>query len=311
MKTTLRVVGGKHDNTAKSSDNIDVSEEELEKAEADLRQEARTLVHEIETKYWDLGRVLYDVYDGVPGGYRAMLKGKGAVGERVELFKKWGYSGFGDYCEQEVGIQKRTAENLRYAYYWFAISQEMPAKVIDQLISVGRSKVYLLAGVADMSNITLWIDKATDLTFDELKMAIKTARAVAAIKSTDTEEADQGSGPEVSEKEKGKSLPKPEEMTTFQAGLFEGQKTTCDAAFKRAESISNSDKKGHNLELICQDFLSNNDFDDPKKDVDKYISKMERRLGLLIIAIDPKTGKPVHGTDLLWRLMEEKQKGDK
>jgi len=37
---------------------------------------------------------------------------------------------------------------------------------------------------------------------------------------------------------------------------------------------------------------------------------MERRLGLLMIAIDPQTGKPVHGQDLLWRLIEESQKGD-
>jgi len=309
MKTTLKVVGGVHDNTSNAADNVDVSDEELEKAEADLRREARTLVHDIETKYWDLGRVLYDVYDGVPGGYRALLKGKGVAGDRVELFRKWGYSGFGEYCEREVGIQKRTAENLRYAYYWFAINQEMPAEVIDQLISVGRSKVYLLAGVADMNSITLWIDKAKDLTFDELKVAIRTARAVAGSKSVDTDEVDQSGKAEAS-KDQGKSLPKPEEMTTFQAGLFEGQKTTCDAAFKRAQGISRSDKKGHNLELICQDFLSNNDFDDPKKDVAKYISKMERRLGLLIIAIDPQTGKPVHGTDLLWRLMEEKQKGN-
>jgi hypothetical protein len=32
---------------------------------------------------------------------------------------------------------------------------------------------------------------------------------------------------------------------------------------------------------------------------------MERRLGVLIIAIDPNTGKPVHGRDLLWRMISE------
>jgi hypothetical protein len=305
-KTTLRVVGGTSVDGANATGIADVSEEELTKAEEELRQEARSLVHEIDHKYWDLGRVLYDVYDGVPGGYRALMKGKGTSSDRVELFKKWGYAGFGDYCEQEVGIQKRTAENLRYAYYWFAIVQEVPADIIAKLIAVGRSKVYLLAGVADMSSITLWIDKANDLSHEDLKMAIKTARAVAASKSVDTEEGDQGSGPEESPKG-SKSLPKPETMATFQAGLFEGQKKTCDDAFKRAQGISHSEKKGHNLELICQDFLTNNDFDDPSKDVEKYIAKVGKRLGLLMIAIDPNTGKAVYGKDLLWKMMQAKQ----
>ena len=304
-KTTLRVVGGTSVDSANATGIADVSEEELTKAEEELRQEARSLVHEIDHKYWDLGRVLYDVYDGVPGGYRGLMAGKGAIGDRVELFKKWGYQNFRDYCEQEVGIRKRTAENLRYAYYWFAIQQDMPSEIIDKLISIGRSKVYLLAGVADMSSITLWIDKANELSHEDLQMAIKTARAVAATKSVDTEEGDQGSGPETESSKETKSLPKPETMTTFQAGLFDGQRETCDAAFKRAQGISNSEKKGHNLELICQDFLQNNDFDDPKKDVDKYISKMGKRLGLLMIAIDPATGKAVYGRDLLWRMMKE------
>lgn len=304
--TTLRVVGGSSSAAVKVAEINDFSEADLTRAEEELRREARSLVQEIDHKYWDLGRVLYDVYDGVPGGYRALMKGEGAAVDRVELFKKWGYIGFGEYCEQEVGIQKRTAENLRYAYYWFAIVQEVPADIIAKLIAVGRSKVYLLAGVADMSSITLWIDKANELSHEDLKVAIKTARTVAAGNSIDTEEGDQGSGPEEPSKD-SKSLPKPETMVTFQAGLFEGQKQTCDDAFKRAQGISNSDKKGHNLELICQDFLTNNDFDDPGNDVEKYIAKVGRRLGLLMIAIDPNTGKAVYGKDLLWKMMQAKQ----
>lgn len=311
MGTKLHVISSIKPKDAEVADNQDVSDEELIRAEDELREEARNLVHEIESKYWDLGRVLYDVYDGVPGGYRALMKGKGSATDRVELFRKWGYSGFGEYCEQEVGIRKRTAENLRFAYYWFAIQQGMPKEVIDELISVGRSKVYLLAGVADLSNITLWIDKAKNLTFEDLKKAISTAKAVAASKSKDSEEPDQGSNKASSKKEdKSKPLPKPEEMTTFQAGLFDSQKEVCDAAFERAQGLSRSEKKGHNMTLICQDFLANNDFDDPKKDIGKYLSKISRRLGLLIIAVDPETGKPVHNADLLWRLTEERQKAD-
>ena len=309
MGTTLRVVGGSKSNVAEKSNKTQVSEAELKKAEDELRREASSLVREIEHKYWDLGRVLYDVYDGVPGGYRALMKGEGSAKERQELFKKWGYNSFEQWVEQEVGLRKRTAENLRYVYFWFAIVQEMPKEIIEKLIPIGRSKLYQLAGVADKGNITLWIDKANNLTFEELKMSIKEAKAVSKMKEAEKAASgdDEGS-PAAAAPLESKSLPKPEEMSTFQAGLFEGQKKTVDLAFERAQGVTRSEKKGHNLELICQDYLSNNDFDDPKKDLNKYISKMERRLGLLMIAIDPSTGKPVHGQDLLWRLMEEKAK---
>lgn len=314
MATTLRVVGKSDIDENDVSVDAQVSEAELEKAENELRQEARSLIREIEHKYWDLGRVLYDVYDGVPGGFRALMKGKGSAKARVELFKKWGYTSFEQWVETEVGLRKRTAQNIRYMYYYFEIQQKMPRDIIEKLIPIGRSKLYLLAGVATLSNVTFWIEKAHSLTFEGLKQAIADHKAVLAQEGQDDEEKDQGAGAEPSaadsKKPESKSLPKPEEMTTFQAGLFEGQKKTVDMAFERAQNLSKSDKKGHNLDLICQDYLANNGFDDPKKDIEKYLSKMSKKLGLLLIAIDPQTGEPVYNQDLLWRMMEEKAKAD-
>lgn len=313
MGTQLRVVG---DSTKKIVDSgtQKISEEDLLKAENRLREEARSLVREIEYKYWDLSRVLYDVYDGVPGGHRALMSGEGSMQDRRSLFEKWGYKNFGEYCEQEVGLRKRTAENLRYAYYWFTIQQPMPDAIISELISIGRSKLYLLSGVANKDNVTLWIEKAKELTFEDLKKAIKMAKAATADRNTDHEERDSlGNSEELPSASAetadagSKHLPKPEEWHQVNVPLADAQFETWQAAFKRAQSISNSEKVGHNLDLICQDFLANNDFSDVKdKDRSAFIAKMERRLGVLIIAVDPNSGKPVHGRDLLWRMMSEK-----
>jgi len=319
MGTTLRVVGNGEKKIV-GSDASKPSEEDLLKAENQLREEARSLVQEIDRKYWDLGRVLFEVYDGVPGGYRALMSGAGSKQDRKALFEKWGYKNFGEYCENEVGLRKRTAENLRYAYYYFTIQQEMPESVIDQLVSIGRSKVYLLAGMATKSSIALWLEKAKELTFEDLKKSIKSAKAVAAGKSEDSEERDstpprstatvpdedESDEESNSEKYDTKDLPKPDEWHTITGNMVDSQYEVYQAALKRASGITSSDKVGYNLDFICQDFLANNNFSNVKeKDRSAYLNKMERRLGVLLIAIDPNTGKPIHGRDLLWRMIEE------
>lgn len=307
MATMLRVVGSNEKKMA-SAEPAGPSDEEILKAETDLREEARNLVQEIEHKYWDLGRALYDVYDGVPGGYRG-LTGSSSREDRRSLFEKWGYKNFCDYCENEVGIRKRTGENLRFAYYWFAIQQPMPPHVVADLVSIGRSKMYLLSGVATLDSVTLWIEKAKELTFEDLKKAIKTAKAVTSVRNVDTEEKDAsgfvGSSAPV-EENAPKQPPKPEEFHQVNVPLADAQFDTWKTAFDRAKKLTNSDKTGHNFELICQDFLANNDFSNTQeKDRTAYLAKMERRLGVLIIAIDPNSGAPIHGRDLLWRMIKE------
>lgn len=321
METTLRVVNGV---ARKVIATDEVDDAKLAEAENELRERARSLVQEIESKYWDLGRVLYEVYDGVPGGYRALMAGRGSMEERQSLFKKWGYSDFGDYCEKEVGLRKRTGENLRYAYWWFSVNEEMSSKAITELVSLGRSKVYLLSGFATRETVLLWIEKARTLTYEQLKTAIKAAKSVIAGAGDDGEERPQSSGDGVdvldlqsgSSKSGGsngagsssdsKPLPKPEEMHSLQTSFYEAQWETVQSALDRAKKISKSEKINHNLDLICQDFLTNNDFSgDTEKDRSAFLGKLERRLGVMLIAIDPNTGKPVHGRDLLWRLIEE------
>lgn len=341
---SLRVVGESESAHSKSdvywdnSENRAVTDKEIEEAEDKLREEAKSIVKDIDNKYWDLGRCLYDVYDGVPGGYRSLMQGSGSRKVRQALFEKWGYRNFGDYCEREVGIRKRTGENLRYAYFWFAIRLDLPEKIIDEVKSLGRSKIYQLSGFVNQDNITLWIEKARDLTFEELKKSIKQAKAVQAGMDPDGDERDpvirepqsegksssggsngsgsgggssSGSGVGSATSNGAKDLPQPEKMHTVTTSLYQGQFDTWQSAIERAKSLSGSEKIGHNLELICQDFLANNDFyGDSSDDKKAYLNRIERKLGVLLVAIDPDTGSPIHGTDLLWKLVEEKSSSE-
>ena len=174
----------------------------------------------------------------------------------------------------------------------------------------------MLAGLATKSSISLWLEKAKELTFEELKKAVQTAKAVGAGKNVDNEErepqlikagsssAGESDG-EDEEKYQPKDLPQPDQWHVISGNMVTEQYEVYQAALKRAGDVTGSDKVGYNLDFICQDFLANNNFSNIKeKDRSTYLSKMERRIGLSIIAVDPNTGKPVHGRDLLWRLIE-------
>jgi hypothetical protein len=288
---------------------VKVNSVDLEKAEDELRTRTKDLCKRVELTYWELGKALYEVYDGVPGGYRELLKGEGAKEARMALFKKWGYSSFEEYCEREVGLLRRSAQNIRYAYYWFQIELDLKPDVVQLLTSLGRSKVYLMAGFVQKDTVLSWIEKAQSMTYDELRKVIQAARATTKKSKKDEELFELAKGGAISAGDHSVP-PAPETMHTVSTSLYDGQFNTWQQAVERAKSITNSDKISHNLEMICTDFLATNDFTDPEGDQKKIIAKYERLLGLKLIAIDPKSGKPVYGGDLLWKMVAERVNND-
>lgn len=285
--------------------------DDLAKAEVELRERTKVAAKQVDTAYWELGQALYEVYDGVPGGYRELMKGEGAKEARIELFKKWGYGSFEEYCEREVGMQRRSASNIRYAYYWFKIELDLGAEIIDQLKSLGRSKLYLLAGFVQKDNVMSWLEKAKEMTHEELKKVIVASRANSKNTNKDNELFENAKSGAAVNEDGYAVAPAPETQHTLHTSLYDGQWGTWNAALERAKSVTGSDTISHNLEMICTDYLATNDFADPKEDQKRTVAKYERLLGLKLIAIDPKSGKPVYGGDLLWMMVKERVEFEK
>ena len=290
----------------------EISQEEIGKAENDLREKAKSLCKNIQISYWELGQCLYDVYDGVPGGYRGLL-GAGARTERRALFSKWGYGSFAEYVDKELGLMKRSAENLRYAYYWFEIRLNLPKETKDKVKGLGRSKVYQLSGVVDENDIETWVEKASQMTHEDLKKSLQVVKAQKSQRHDDIENEGLKGLDEIGERSGDETpVPMPEEIHQFHTSLYKGQWDIIQSAIDRAKGMSGSDRIGHNLELICQDFLMNNEFGQtPDVDVKQYVNKTEKRLGIKLIGIDMKSGRPVYGGDLLWKLVQERIETEK
>lgn len=281
----------------------------LEQAELDLRERAKTLGAQIDRSYWELGRTLYEIYDGLPGGFTAVQNNELTKEARRGLYQKWGYTSFEEYCEKEVNLQRRTASSLRYAYWWFEHELKLPTEIKDRLLRLGRSKLYKLAGFVTMDNVISWMDRAAEMTVEELGKAIKTAKGVKAKRTADDNynEADDlfeyGNSDAGGGDTEHRAAPAPETMHNVSTSLYDGQFKTWEQALERAKGLTGSDKISHNLEMICLDYLASNDFMNPEDDLKAYLAKQEQILGVKIIAVDPQSGKPKYGGDLLWLMV--------
>jgi hypothetical protein len=75
---------------------------------------------------------------------------------------------------------------------------------------------------------------------------------------------------------------------------------TVKLAIKRASELSNRSSPGHNLSLICLDYIATNDFTKASEEQRlRYIAKLEKLMGYKLIVVDPKTKDIVFGIGTL------------
>jgi hypothetical protein len=89
-------------------------------------------------------------------------------------------------------------------------------------------------------------------------------------------------------------------------GLYPAQDENVTAALARAQQLSKSEKVGHNLDMICTDFLATNDFrgsDDPNN-WRRFLAKYEQLLGKCIVVLDPATKTVWYGAEKLKKFVE-------
>jgi hypothetical protein len=266
---------------------------------AKVRRRAKELLHTLDTGYMELAQILYQVYDTPIDGDR----------NRAAVFTTWGYSSFKDYAEQELNIEGKRAERLRRMWYVLEIQfKGMEPELKQRIVNLGYSKVRELLRVITMRNASNWVGMAETMSYRQLNAAISDERRKAGIAealiAADKVDSAKEDGEEVTtaEEEALKQLQEEqEEQTTRETFvLFPAQLANVRLALQKSMETSHSDKKGHNLDLICTDFLATNDFlgDDNEKRL-RYIAKIERTLGLKFIVVDPESRDIIYGVDAL------------
>jgi hypothetical protein len=232
----------------------------------------------------DLGEILYTVWDTPIDG----------DSKKPPIFTSWGFLSFSDYAESELGLNRRTAEHLRRIYYVLEVQlRGLDPLLRKRFIDLGRSKARELVRVLDLQNAGEWIALAERVSYKDLVSAIKQR-----LEETDIEEAVHGP-PETPALDP--------EVKRMNFALFPEQNDNVKLALARAKELSSSEKTGHNLDLICTDFLATNDFlkGSDQRMWRRFLAKYEQILGMDIVVINPKTKRIWYGAEKLKAFVEE------
>lgn len=257
-----------------------------------IRKRARALVKSIDQGYMELAEILHTVWSTPINGER----------HNACVTVAWGYDGYVQWAEEELGLHKRKAERLKAIWHHLHVTLggKLDRRTQKKIIALGWTKVRDLIRVIDADNAEQWVEMAEHLNHSELCAAIRQALK-------DQEKHDQAAAVGVADDpddEDFKGANPPDDIDRFKHlkfSLTPEQKANIEMAIERAKQLANSDKPGHCLDLICTDFLATNDFrrkDDPLRHL-KFLAKFERLMGKRLVVIDAQTWLIEYGTDAL------------
>lgn len=254
------------------------------------REETKVLASSLDTGYMKLAERLYTIFD---------IPTPGDVSGRP-LYEVWGFNNIGDYAEQELGIHRKKAQRLRGIWYRLCVELSgMDPDTRERIVALGFAKVRELIRVLTVENAEEWAERAERENFETLSQSIR--NFLDNVENARQKAISEGKNPDEIEPD----LPKTEVLQYETFALYEDQHKIVEDAVQRASELSGSDKRGHNLTLICTDFLATNDFltGDEEQRM-SYLEKIENVMGVRLIAADKKTGSLIYGLENLEKLQE-------
>lgn len=259
-----------------------------------VRRRAKELMQLFDSGYMELARIFYQVWDTpVMGDAR-----------RAAVFTAWGFESFKDYAERELGMHYKKAERLRRIWFVLEVQlKDLSPELKQRVVNLGYAKVRELIKVLTSRNAEVLVSQAETMNYKQLEATVADENRRRGLA-----EAELGAG-EDDDGEPLAALPEAsaddtnavhERSTREGFDLFPAQLVNVRLALSRASELAHSDKRGHQLDLICTDFIATND--SMAGDSDKrlrYIAKIERTLGVRLMAVDPESKEIIYGIDTL------------
>jgi len=286
-----------------------------------VRSDARQCASRIQKSFWDLGKILYNIHNA-----------KDPSDQKTPVFIAWGFPDFYTYVEEELKIPEKTAQRMQRLYFRlnFDLSDAAPESK-EAFLSLGFSKVTLLLEVVTLKDLDAWVKEAAACTCAALRVKLEQAKKAhflqqqAQLMRTEDAAMDPFSEPapvpankQIAKLPKGSSAPReipslapveasgagyvPTEEKKFKTfALYPEQLESVEAALEASMQISHSVHSSYNLSLICDDFLMTNRLGLPGdlKVMLHYLARVERHLGVRLVAVDANTSEVLYGLQAL------------
>ncbi|MBN2256342.1 MAG: hypothetical protein JW704_00690 [Anaerolineaceae bacterium] len=223
--------------------------EEAEDAGPDegLRQEALRLRNSADENYWQLGAVLHHIY-------------------KQDKYRSWGYESWRDYVTGELDFAIRKAQYLVQLQVWF---DTMTPAIQKWMRGLGWAKARLLMHVVKQDNAGEWKNRVAGKSYAEIEAMLKADRESGGGGGGSESPGGGDEGIEVA-----RALPR--------VVMFSEQRKIYDMAMGKAAEVAQSEKTGHLLAMICQEYLATNV---DVLSMNDYLKNAERILALKIIAL--------------------------
>lgn len=195
--------------------------------------------------------------DAVEDGYWTLATKLEKVYE-LSLFVEWGYEDWPSYIEGELDL------NIRSVQYMISIAShfgQMDEEIQAWVKEIGWSKAKELVKRVTPENWKEWRAKIAGKTVRQITDMLKADADLA--KSSKTESEDSGE--------------KPQRMAF---ALFAEQAATVKQAVEQCKADANTDKDGHAITLICQDFLAAG-----SQTLASRLETLEKTFGVKLIAV--------------------------
>lgn len=151
-----------------------------------------------------------------------------------KLYKELGYSDFGEFCEQEIGMTRQQV------YRQIAIVEKLPSDFVKSTLQIGSEKLYLLSTLSEeeRAEITESTD-VEDVSTRELKKQIKQLKAdkdkaVAEKSAAEAESAAREDAVKALEKTK---LELEKRITALEANIKQLETRPIEVAVQQSENI--------------------------------------------------------------------------
>lgn len=239
---------------------------------AEWRTRVRACMEDMSERAWELGQCLHVLW-------------------RDDKFvRSWGFKDWDDWVERELGLELRRAQYYRRTFEYFAVENKIDPGTEARLRRLAWTKARMLVGKVKPEEVGTWVKYAETHSREELGNKLKEVN----VNNRNGEELD------------------PTEVfrrLSFALAHTEGddasQFALVEAALARARQIAGSDKQGHLLTLICQEFLATNDFTGDKNlDRAKFWAKYEALYGKKLVIVNNDTGEIEYGLLTLKNLAE-------